>query len=88
MAIALRDLIVVKLDRVQIIKGWLGKARKTHEKIYDVAVSELATVWTDPDFDLNVKAFYYTRVLEIPTPRWVLYDKVTHGPLFGLPFHL
>ena len=41
--------------------------------------SELATVWTDPDFDAGQPAFYYARVLEIPTPRWVLYDKVRLG---------
>jgi hypothetical protein len=44
-----------------------------------IGASELATVWTDPDFDPNHKAFYYARVIEIPTPRWVLYDKVRFG---------
>ena len=41
--------------------------------------SELATVWTDPDFDSQENAFYYARVIEIPTPRWVVYDKVRLG---------
>lgn len=44
-----------------------------------IGASELATVWTDPDFDPAERAFYYARVLEIPTPRWVLYDKVRLG---------
>jgi len=35
---------------------------------------ELAVVWTDPDFDKDELAFYYVRVLEIPTPRWAAYD--------------
>ena len=35
---------------------------------------ELAVVWTDPDFNRNELAFYYVRVLEIPTPRWTAYD--------------
>mgnify|MGYP001477599929 CR=1 FL=1 len=40
---------------------------------------ELKTVWTDPEFDASVRAFYYLRVLEIPTPRWVLYDALRYG---------
>ena len=111
MAIALRDPIGANLDRVQIIKGWLDAAGKTHEKVYDVAWSggrkpdangklppvgntvdvaaanwtntigtaELAAVWTDPDFDPAQKAFYYVRVLEIPTPPWYVYDAFRFG---------
>jgi len=41
--------------------------------------AELLTVWTDPDFDPKQRAFYYVRVLEIPTPRWVSYDAVRFG---------
>ena len=41
--------------------------------------AQLAAVWTDPDFDSEESAFYYVRVLEIPTPRWVVYDKVRLG---------
>ena len=40
---------------------------------------ELSTVWTDPDFDPSVRAFYYARVIEIPTPRWTCYDAVRFG---------
>ena len=44
-----------------------------------IGAAELATVWTDPDFDPKQRAFYYTRVLEIPTPPWYLYDAFRLG---------
>ena len=39
-----------------------------------IGSTTLATVWSDPDFDPGQAAFYYVRVLEIPTPRWTTYD--------------
>jgi hypothetical protein len=44
-----------------------------------IGAAELGTVWTDPDFDAKQKAFYYARVLEIPTPRWSTYDAFRFG---------
>jgi hypothetical protein len=39
----------------------------------------MAAHWRDPDFDPKQPAFYYVRVLEIPTPRWTTYDAVFYG---------
>ena len=44
-----------------------------------VGATELKTVWTDPEFDASLHAFYYARVLEIPTPRWTLIQSVKAG---------
>jgi hypothetical protein len=40
---------------------------------------ELIAVWEDPDFDAGQSAFYYARVIEIPTPRWTAYEAKRYG---------
>jgi hypothetical protein len=44
-----------------------------------IGAPELITVWRDPSFDPKQRAFYYTRVVEIPTPRWTAYDAKRFG---------
>lgn len=44
-----------------------------------IGAPELIAVWEDPEFDASQRAFYYARVLEIPTPPWYLYDVVRLG---------
>jgi hypothetical protein len=48
-----------------------------------IGTPELITVWKDPDFDPSLKAFYYARVIEIPTPRWTAYDAKRYGIKMG-----
>jgi hypothetical protein len=52
-----------------------------------IGAPALAAVWTDPEFDASQHAFYYVRVLEIPTPRWSTYDAAKLGVAVpgGLP---
>ncbi|MDE2410511.1 MAG: DUF3604 domain-containing protein [Sphingomonadales bacterium] len=113
---ALKDPDGANLDRAQVVKGWVDKAGKLHEKIFDVVWSDmdkrkmaggkvpavgdtvdvakatytnsigtatLATVWTDPEFDPTMRAFYYVRVLEIPTPRWPAFDALRYHIKLG-----
>ena len=44
-----------------------------------IGANELITVWKDPEFDAKQKAFYYARIIEIPTPRWTAYDAQRFG---------
>jgi hypothetical protein len=44
-----------------------------------IGAPELITVWKDPDFRASERAFYYARVIEIPTPRWTAYDAKRFG---------
>lgn len=53
--------------------------RKTATYRNDIGAADLVAVWTDPDFDAGQPAVYYLRVLQIPTPRWTLYDQVRFG---------
>jgi hypothetical protein len=44
-----------------------------------IGTPELIAVWKDPDFDPKLRAVYYARVIEIPTPRWTAYDQKRFG---------
>ena len=51
----------------------------------DIGAPYLAAFWEDPEFDAGQRAFYYVRVLEIPTPSWLAYDKAFFGDVVELP---
>ena len=79
------------LQRIQIVKGWLDAAGETQEQVFDVQIaedlvqgqSEMMSVWKDPNFKLGEAAFYYARVLEVPTPRWNAIDAARYRKPLG-----
>ena len=52
---------------------------KTASWTNTIGSSELGVVWRDPDFNRDQRAFYYARVIEIPTPRWTTHDAFRFG---------
>ena len=84
---AFKDPQGANLQRAQIIKGWTDNDGESNEKVYDISIaedesdgiSEIKTLWKDPDFDATQRAFYYVRVLQVPTPRWTTYDIEKYG---------
>ena len=59
----------------------VGNTVKVHEATWTntIGAPELTAAWTDPDFDAGQRAFYYARVIDIPTPRWTSYDALRFG---------
>jgi len=51
----------------------------------DIGDAVTGAWWRDPDFDAQERAFYYVRVIEIPTPSWLAYDKRHYGDAIDLP---
>lgn len=47
--------------------------------VTDQGDPELSAFWEDPDFDPGQQAFYYTRVIQLPTARWTLWDEIREG---------
>ena len=45
-----------------------------------IGAAAMAAHWVDPEFDPTQRAYYYIRVLEIPTPSWLAYDEAFYGP--------
>ena len=108
---AVKDPTTAGLDRIQVVKGWIGADGQTHETIFDVVWSgdrrkradgtlpavantvdvmharndnaagaaELTAFWRDPEFDPARPAFYYVRVLQVPTLRHHVYDALALG---------
>ncbi len=78
-ATAMRDagMDSAPLERLQVVKGWLDAEGQAHFEVHDVAGAAgdaghatLCSVFEDPNFDASRPAWYYLRVLEVPTKRW------------------
>jgi hypothetical protein len=63
--------------KLPAVGNTVDAATATYEN--SIGASELFATWTDPDFDASERAFYYARVIEIPTPRWATYLSVASG---------
>jgi len=63
--------------KVPAVGDTVDRATATYTN--DIGAAELRTAWTDPDYVEGQRAFYYVRVIEIPTPRWTLFDAVRFG---------
>jgi hypothetical protein len=63
--------------KLQPVGNTVDVGRTTYEN--SIGSVQLTAVWSDPDFDPLLEAFYYARVIEIPTPRWSTYDAVAMG---------
>lgn len=107
---AAQDPTGARLDRLQVVKGWVDESGTTSERVFDAAwsddrpivagrleavadsvnrrtgevmstdgASELSVLWRDPEFDPSAPAFYYVRVLQVPTARHSLLDQIALG---------
>ncbi|MCR9276973.1 MAG: DUF3604 domain-containing protein [Pseudomonadaceae bacterium] len=107
---AAQDPLGARLDRLQVVKGWVDETGSTHERVFEAAwsndrdvvggrlqpiadsvdrrtgevastegASELSVLWRDPEFDPSRPAFYYVRVLQVPTARHSLLDQIALG---------
>jgi hypothetical protein len=63
--------------RVPAIQSTVDMEKATYTNT--VGSTVLKTAWTDPEFDASLHAFYYARVLEVPTPRWTFIQAVKAG---------
>lgn len=75
------DRVVNEAGRLPGVGSTVSGATYTNS----IGAAQLALTWEDPDFDPAQRAFWYVRVLEIPTPTWLAYDKAHFGDLITLP---